>query len=345
MLRYLEEKEKNKSRKLWEEAFEEDSGSFVDYYYKEKTRDNRILVMEQEGRIVSMLHRNPYTLWVKGKIWNCDYIVGVATEKASRRKGYMRKLMERSLRDMKEEKMPFCFLMPAFEALYLPFAFTYVYRSQRWKLNHKGCKELKSVGFTPEDAERLALWWEQWLRSRFELYAVRDIAYVERLQKELQSENGCIEILEENGRPGKVAGIKADWGIEKPEQRMLFCDEAYVRKQEKPAPCMMGRIVDLPVFMEAVCLEAGDAEQLEVLLAVEDTVLPDNAGVWRWRLDKTSSRIEKMQKGIQETIQPDLKLTIGELTAWLTGYELPENAKPYEKLIRPVQGICLDEVV
>ena len=41
LIRKLKEKEeKNKTRKLWEHAFPEDSRKFVDYYYKEKCRDN-----------------------------------------------------------------------------------------------------------------------------------------------------------------------------------------------------------------------------------------------------------------------------------------------------------------
>ena len=42
VIRYLEDGEKGKSRSLWEEAFPEDSREFDDYYFKEKTRDNRI---------------------------------------------------------------------------------------------------------------------------------------------------------------------------------------------------------------------------------------------------------------------------------------------------------------
>ena len=44
-IRYLDQKEKERSRKLWEECFPEDSARFLDYYYQEKCRDNRILVL------------------------------------------------------------------------------------------------------------------------------------------------------------------------------------------------------------------------------------------------------------------------------------------------------------
>ena len=59
MIRYLEAEEKGRTRALWNEAFPEDSVSFGDYYYKEKTKDNRILVCEEEGRIVAMLQSIP----------------------------------------------------------------------------------------------------------------------------------------------------------------------------------------------------------------------------------------------------------------------------------------------
>ena len=62
MIHYLQGEEKARSRKLWEEAFPEDSQAFRDYYYTEKTKDNEILVLEEQGKVMSMLHRNPYDL-------------------------------------------------------------------------------------------------------------------------------------------------------------------------------------------------------------------------------------------------------------------------------------------
>ncbi|MEG7530565.1 MAG: GNAT family N-acetyltransferase, partial [Hungatella sp.] len=68
MIRYLAEDEKTKSRALWREAFPEDSESFDDYYYTEKIRDNQILVMEEDGKIISMLHLNPYQIAIQKQI-------------------------------------------------------------------------------------------------------------------------------------------------------------------------------------------------------------------------------------------------------------------------------------
>lgn len=109
MIRYLETEEKGRCLDLWREAFPEDSTEFCDYYFKEKMKDNRVLVREENGEIVSMIHRNPYRIYMRGNEAVCDYIVGVSTLVSERHKGYMRSLMLAMLRDMQEERMPFTF--------------------------------------------------------------------------------------------------------------------------------------------------------------------------------------------------------------------------------------------
>ena len=54
---------------------------------------------------------------------------------------------------------------------------------------------------------------EQWLGARYEMYTRRDAAYVSRLIKELASENGTLEFLEQDGR---LVGLDAYWGWESP---------------------------------------------------------------------------------------------------------------------------------
>ena len=88
-IRKISDAEKGKTRKLYEEIFSEDSVSFVDYYYTEKTKDNTIYVVEEDGAVRAMLHLNPYTLMVNGKEEPSHYIVAVATEKEYRKRGYM----------------------------------------------------------------------------------------------------------------------------------------------------------------------------------------------------------------------------------------------------------------
>lgn len=122
-IRYLDREEHERSRALYEEVFVEDEEAFVDAYYRIKAADNEILVAEDEGQIISMLHRNPYTFCFRGESVPADYLVAVATKVTFRHRGLMRALLTKALRDMEEQERPFTFLMPADEAIYTPFDF------------------------------------------------------------------------------------------------------------------------------------------------------------------------------------------------------------------------------
>ena len=126
VMRYLEPQEKFRSRVLYEEMFPEDEKEFVDAYYQYKTLDNEILVLEEMGEIISMLHQNPYRFWMRGELVESCYLVAVATRPAYRHQGCMKRLIERTLFDLYGKKQPFIFLMPASEAIYRPFDFRFM---------------------------------------------------------------------------------------------------------------------------------------------------------------------------------------------------------------------------
>ena len=53
-IRRLEKEEHQVVRSLYEEVFSEDSTSFVDYYFTEKTKDNEIYVLEEDASSESL---------------------------------------------------------------------------------------------------------------------------------------------------------------------------------------------------------------------------------------------------------------------------------------------------
>jgi len=77
MIKYLNQKEKALTKPLYQEAFFEDSDSFVNYYYEEKLKDNRILADIEGESIRSMMMLNPYKISVFNKVYNLDYIMNV----------------------------------------------------------------------------------------------------------------------------------------------------------------------------------------------------------------------------------------------------------------------------
>lgn len=102
---YLNQKEKQLTRTMYEAVFSEDSKKFVDYYYKWKIEDNNILVMEEAclkkpSFFQVMIHFNPYILWINGNLQKIPYIVAVATHPNYRKQGKMGQVMTYALRDM-----------------------------------------------------------------------------------------------------------------------------------------------------------------------------------------------------------------------------------------------------
>ena len=173
--KYLSAEERRRTRALYQAAFPEDTERFVDFYYQYRTRDNQILALEQDGQIVSMLHRNPYTMIMNGYEFLADYIVAVATEKAFRHQGCMRKLLEQALNDMADQGMPFAFLMPASESIYAPFDFVWI------------CPYTE----LPMRVERMSAEAQnRYLAGRYQMFCKRDARYMENLQAERIAEEG-----------------------------------------------------------------------------------------------------------------------------------------------------------
>ncbi len=199
--RKLKDEEKGSTRRLYEEIFSEDSPSFVDYYYTEKTKDNTIYVVEEEGGLRAMLHLNPYTLIVNGREVPSHYIVAVATEEAYRKRGYMAALLKTALRDMYQAGEPFTFLMPAAEGIYLPHGFSTVYeQEQRYFQGEELPDGWSARKACLADAADIADVAGSELKGRYKVYARRDQAYYERLIREYESDGGCLMICEQEGR-------------------------------------------------------------------------------------------------------------------------------------------------
>ena len=159
-LRVLTEpEEKLRTRALYEEAFD-DPKPFVDFYYREICKSNVIITAEENGRVLSMCHLNPYLLSVRGRNVRSFYLVAVATDRDRRHEGLMTLVMQRAFVFMKEKHIPFCYLLPVDTAIY------------EWM----GFEVICDFSETAERAEEI--------RKRYDIYCVRDEIY-RRRQKEM----------------------------------------------------------------------------------------------------------------------------------------------------------------
>ena len=363
VLTYLDAEDKDETKHLWHMCFPEDSESFIEYYYKEKTKDNEILVKKDNGLLISMVQYNPYAVKLRGRLWKLDYLVGVATEESRRREGHFRDVFVKMLHDEEAAGKPITYLVPVNPAVYAPMGFTFIGNVASYELTEEAKKTLTRTVCqdTPEDCGRAAVYMEQWLGARYEMYTRRDAAYVSRLIKELASENGTLEFLEQDGR---LVGLDAYWGWEVREHRLLYAEDAYtVKTGEKP--WNMARLTNIGALLAAFGLKQAEQQgeekrMLTLGIRMNDPILEMNNGEFVWTIGETGSSLKARKTepdtcGCTENVSIWLETKPEELVSWLFGCRKAEeiwggqleNKGLAEILaqVDTVNGVYLDEIV
>ena len=345
----------NTTRPLWEEVFYEDSAQFTDYYFGHKAEKNIGYVIGQNP-YDAMMFRTPYVLKIGEEQREISYIVGVATRKECRHRGYMRQLLMHSFREMYREKNPFTFLMPANPAIYEPFDFKYVYERDVWEFKEAesvieileaitSCEKedysneknfiikavIKKENVSDEDnlelkateygvlkqlqglysvrnlrkhfpqfpiIEFLAEFANQYLKEHYNIYVHRDISYYEMQLKESEAQNGDIYVLFEQGHI-KAFFLYAKEGEEIFLQEVMEETEGildFLQKAEKKKPIIMARIIHLEEMMKLVCSK----EKRTMMLAIEDELIPENTGIFRWELTPKGSKVTRITPDVGE---------------------------------------------
>lgn len=202
VIKYAEKNQKEAIRTLWQEAFA-DADAFADYYFAQVYPENRVLTAEKEGQILSMLHLNPYEWQFEmnpGHPVQLHYIVGVATDRAYRRRGLMAECMRRALQDMERAGEPFTYLMPAREEYYTSFDFVPVAGQRIWEKADKAGRWILQKAEKPgredggSESGKLVPPWKA--RN----YPVRTVAYRRRLKAEMECDyGGLIEWADSKG--------------------------------------------------------------------------------------------------------------------------------------------------
>lgn len=333
MLKYLNDKEKNDTRIIWENIFEEDTKEFLDYYYEDKNKDNKILCKYVDEKIVSMLHLNPYEVFINDKLYKSYYIVAVATMPQYRKKGYMAQILNKSLNDLYNENIPFVFLRPAKKEIYLPFDFEYIY-------NHDYLC-LKENSFTKkhiqqQDYEMIANFTNDFLKNKHNVFVSRNKNYIKTLYNEVKSEQGDIILLFDNE---KFIGYYVYWGVLEKITRAIFLDEKYTNIKETK-PLVMARIVNLFEFFKNFTLKNENDKQIKLYLNIEDNIIKQNNGTFILNVFKNESYIEKITQ-ITEHTTDVLNINIQDLLSLFFGYKTPQTFTNNKNILNCISKINL----
>lgn len=346
IIRKLRPGENGLTRQLWEEVFTEDTKEFLDYYYSQKTTDNEIYVIERDGQIRSMLHLNPYLLKVGEKEEGSRYIVAVATDPLCRSQGYMKELLQKAVRDMYVQKIPFAYLMPAAEAIYYPHNFRYIYAAEQWKaeavqgekltleslLQHESGAKVTLRKAQEADCRRIAQFAEEILEHTYRVYARRDWLYYENLLLEQACQKGGILLAESEGEIRGVLLFDEEQGfavrepLVAPGYERIFEEGGLLLKKEEKKPIIMGRIIHVETLLS--CMRCTEKTEFEFVLA--DPVIRENNKhfIIRGNEEHIVVRTRPLIKGKYEKVQ---MISIDALTTLLFGYKPLEKIEEEEK--------------
>ena len=353
MLRRLKPEEHPDTRQLWEEIFCEDTKEFLDYYYFIKARSNEIYVVEEDGRICSMLHLNPYVMRIEEEEFPSDYIVAVATREAYRGRGYMGELLRRTMKEMHGRGVPFTFLMPAAEAIYTPYDFRFIYRQETGMVETGGRPEepdhdVTSMDARLWDADALSAFFTQNFSGRWQVCTKRDEEYFRTMILEQQSERGGVRILKKGERMIGTFAYAEEDGLEIREPLILpGCEEVFesaVRRlasfgddavkvygysggvQRAQRPLIMARILSLPTLLGAMKVPSGLA--VDCSFAVIDPLIRQNSRIWR-----VQSLCGEEKISVRESEDSEGVIPIAELTELLFGVRTVEEIRGAEHVI------------
>lgn len=238
-------------KELWKEIFG-DTDPYIDFYFKEKARRSKIYSQYEEKELASMAFFTPYEVVYKGEVCRFPYIVGVATRKQSRGKGYMKKNLERGLQEFWQMGAKIAFLSPADEKIYTPLGFEGVYTRERLEVYGNQKEWYKGTAFhdlDPSEQKKAALFAGKILESAgLDLYMHRTAPYYQLLHKEMVALDGEVVVLWEGEViRGVVSYIKEEADCEVTE---LICD-----------PCNGQKV------MESVCAYVGEEEGEKVVFS------------------------------------------------------------------------------
>jgi predicted acetyltransferase len=372
------EQEKEEIYAMYQEIFE-DPEPFADYYFQMVYPKNQVLEIKNKEELAAMLHLNPYTLVWGKKEFAASYIVAVATRACYRRQGKMAELLQRAFSDLSASGQLFTYLIPANEAYYTPFDFSFVMDWETAEISLdasqlSACEGNKNQEYqisrvTPSIYAETAQYLNERRKEKAGIWVKADAEYIRCQDREMQSENGGLYLIQKDGeKKGFFACTMEEeslcitnlWlpeGIETAQWTSLLLQEFGKRKLEicfpgaecetggletKREPKIMVRILRLTDLLE----QMRATREVKLTFLVKDTFLPENHGVFCWRIGPEESRVERSNE------PPRWQVEIKTLTKLLFGYqtadgeaELTPEAEAFFACVKPAGPISITEQV
>lgn len=321
----LEQTGKERTRKLYEEAFPEDSARMRDFYYASRMRENTVYVIENEQEVEGMLCLNPCRVQFGREELTLSYIVAVATGQKYRRRGIMRRILTEALREEYAAGKPFVFLEPANPAYYTPFQFAYASRREKRILKNDACYHCRAVDVGDEGLlNELSACCNAILTEKYDIFCLRSPDYLRRVCGEVFAGEGrVLSVLErQTGGGEKLIGMEVfDYPDTREQDARVVLPDAATLKRCGTEPFIMARVLSLPAFFAGISLrKEARTEERQFFFSLKDPLIAENNGVFLLRATKRGSSVERLSAETERR-QHVTALTPEELVAVFFGMQ------------------------
>lgn len=193
-----------KAKEIWRENFN-DSEEEIDFYFKNIYSENNFLMLEESGEIKASLHENPYDISFNKNILPSFYIVAVAVSPEYRGKGYMKKLLNHSLKNAFSNNRDIVFLSPINTEIYSNFGFGYISGLEHYELKLEDIpfnnidKDIEIKKASEDNFNSIVELYNRKMKNS-NIYLKRDKEYFNRIKKEVENENGKIYVFSKEKR-------------------------------------------------------------------------------------------------------------------------------------------------
>ena len=205
----MNETEFIRSKALWEECFG-DGMTFVDWYYRTRTRPEYVLGAFSDGMPIAMLHMIPMKMRFSGRAYDISFVAGVCTKPEYRQRGVCAELFKNAFPIMAERGFDATVIQPFSAAFYERFGYKTFIRRKRTVLEQNDSTTVQTM---PYDCTNTAVRPYELLKlyndftSRFGGCSIRDENYFKGFIEEFSApnarltvtENGCSAGYEEDG--------------------------------------------------------------------------------------------------------------------------------------------------
>lgn len=352
-VKLLGEFEKKDIIPIYEDIFD-DSDAYVNYFHNEVLPGSEVFACIVNDGITGVLCLIPKNVSVGNQKMLCHYIYGVATKTEWRRQGVMSCIIKNAINHLYLSGMGdyFTYLIPSPVSnaeIYEKYGFGAVMDKScdshidmdvntnintdvdidiniHFQNNYSNTVFKKRAEYS--DAKRLSQFAEAYVSKIYGVYLTKDRHYFEKMFMLMEAEGGGVDIYFVDGN---IVGYRIGFDDETVEEVFDYEEEDTAEEAEDKTangsvngfvneirPYVMARIINIRKMMELMCA----AEEGEVTVRVEDSVIDDNNGTYLWRYGKNVSVFERT------SLESKVKVSIGELASHIFGYKavagLPE---------------------